>query len=77
MLNYTKLLYQTFDKVLKENGITRQEYKKQFLELKAYVQVVRDTLIPQYGNAYPEFPKEVHAQLLLFDAAREVEENMF
>ena len=74
---YEATLPKTFDKVLKENGITRQEYKKQFLELKAYVQVVRDTLIPQYGNAYPEFPKEVHAQLLLFDAAREVEENMF
>lgn len=63
----------SFDKILKKNGITRTAYKKQFLALKAQVQIVRDALLPQYEKVYPQFRQEVHAQLLLFDAVEEVE----
>ena len=77
--SYEAELPHSFDKVLKKNGITKSAYKEHFLTLKAHVQIVRESLLPHYGQMYPQFHQEIHEQLLLFDAVKEVgtEEDSF
>lgn len=71
--SYEAELPNSFDKVLKKNGITKSAYKEEFLTLKAQLQIVRESLLPHYEQMYPQFHQEIHAQLLLFDAVEEVD----
>lgn len=70
--SYTSTLPASFDDVLKRNNIPKNAYREQFLTLKAKTQMVYESLLPHYEQMYPQFPKEVHSQLLLWDAVKAV-----
>ncbi|GLC90474.1 hypothetical protein [Lysinibacillus piscis] len=69
---YEAQLPSTFDKVLNKEGITKAAYREQFLTLQAQVQLIYDTLLPQYEKIYPQFHHEIYGQLLLLDAMEEL-----
>ena len=75
--SYRNELPASFERVLKQNKISESAYKAQYLTLKAQVQLVFDSLLPKYTQLYPQFPQEVHAQLIILDAMEKVEHESF
>lgn len=75
--SYRNELPASFERVLKQNKISESAYKAQYLTLKAQVQLIFDSLLPRYMQLYPQFPQEVHAQLIILDAMEKVEHENF
>lgn len=73
--SYKSELPHNFNKVLDINGISPSAYQKHYLTLKAQVQLVQDSLLPNYEKLYPQFHQEIHAQLLLLDAIKETNQG--
>lgn len=74
--SYRNELPASFERVLKQNKISESAYEAQYLTLKAQVQLVFDSLLPKYTQLYPQFPQEVHAQLIILDAMEKVEHEI-
>lgn len=73
--SYKANLPSTFNRVLNEHGITPTAYEKQYLALKAQVELIYDSLLPIYEKMYPQFHEVVYSNLLLFDAMEAVEDG--